>query len=289
MKHTFTNNRFSYAFLCLSLSILCSCSSKKNIVVTDSPSTIISGNNHTQSWSNNRYNPITVAEAFNEWTDFSVNGKIHLTSSSTMSSSMLLKMVRGKSISISLRPMLGIEVGKLYIDNENVTIIDKVHNIYVQESIEKYFEKGTALITLQNLLLSRPFDAIDGYFTIDNALSFEATAPDNNDSWMMSPANNNLVFKSEFEMIANNVKRLIITTIGGSKYFVDFNLFKNVSGSVLATNIESKFNIGANNISIKLEYTKSFRWNNYISDELKIPNDAKRYSLDQISKSITGK
>ena len=44
-----------------------------------------------------------------------------------------------------------------------------------------------------------------------------------------------------------------------------------------------------NNISIKLEYTKSFRWNNYISDELKIPNDAKRYSLDQIIKSITGK
>ena len=73
----------------------------------------------------------TIAEAQKDWTTMQCSGKVSLQAGSSLSSSMQMKMKRGESIFISLRPILGIEVAKMIVDNGKVVCIYKMHKKYV--------------------------------------------------------------------------------------------------------------------------------------------------------------
>lgn len=237
-------------------------------------------------WSNSAFNPLTVAAAAPEWTDFSASGNITVSTTGSLSSAIQIKMVRGRSISISIRPLLGIEMGKLFVDKDSVTLVDKYHNIYVRESVSQLLGNGIGLYALQNLLLSRPFDLTDGAISASNAYYFSATAPDNERRWQMRPAKANQLFGYFFDMIENNVSRFNVTLNNGQQYAMDFSAFKPVDGKVIATSISAHIEIGGTKVEMDLKYTKSIRWNSGVTDYIRIPDGARRYSLAQLLKSI---
>lgn len=237
-------------------------------------------------WSNSAFNPLTVAAAAPEWTDFSASGNITVSTTGSLSSAIQIKMVRGRSISISIRPLLGIEMGKLFVDKDSVTLVDKYHNIYVRESVSQLLGNGIGLYALQNLLLSRPFDLTDGAISASNAYHFSATAPDNERRWQMRPAKANQLFGYFFDMIENNVSRFNVTLNNGQQYAMDFSVFKPVDGKVIATSIYAHIEIGGTKVGMDLKYTKSIRWNSGVTDYIRIPDGARRYSLAQLLKSL---
>lgn len=237
-------------------------------------------------WSNSAFNPLTVAAAAPEWTDFSASGNITVSTTGSLSSAIQIKMVRGRSISISIRPLLGIEMGKLFVDKDSVTLVDKYHNIYVRESVSQLLGNGIGLYALQNLLLSRPFDLTDGTISASNAYHFSATAPDNERRWQMRPAKANQLFGYFFDMIENNVSRFNVTLNNGQQYAMDFSAFKPVDGKVIATSISAHIEIGGTKVEMDLKYTKSIRWNSGVTDYIRIPDGARRYSLAQLLKSL---
>lgn len=237
-------------------------------------------------WSNSAFNPLTVAAAAPEWTDFSASGNITVSTTGSLSSAIQIKMVRGRSISISIRPLLGIEMGKLFVDKDSVTLVDKYHNIYVRESVSQLLGNGIGLYALQNLLLSRPFDLTDGAISASNAYHFSATAPDNERRWQMRPAKANQLFGYFFDMIENNVSRFNVTLNNGQQYAMDFSAFKPVDGKVIATSISAHIEIGGAKVGMDLKYTKSIRWNSGVTDYIRIPDGARRYSLAQLLKSL---
>lgn len=237
-------------------------------------------------WSNSAFNPLTVAAAAPEWTDFSASGNITVSTTGSLSSAIQIKMVRGRSISISIRPLLGIEMGKLFVDKDSVTLVDKYHNIYVRESVSQLLGNGIGLYALQNLLLSRPFDLTDGAISASNAYHFSATAPDNERRWQMRPAKANQLFGYFFDMIENNVSRFNVTLNNGQQYAMDFSVFKPVDSKVIATSISAHIEIGGTKVGMDLKYTKSIRWNSGVTDYIRIPDGARRYSLAQLLKSI---
>lgn len=237
-------------------------------------------------WSNSAFNPLTVAAAAPEWTDFSASGNITVSTTGSLSSAIQIKMVRGRSISISIRPLLGIEMGKLFVDKDSVTLVDKYHNIYVRESVSQLLGNGIGLYALQNLLLSRPFDLTDGAISAPNAYHFSATAPDNERRWQMRPAKANQLFGYFFDMIENNVSRFNVTLNNGQQYAMGFSAFKPVDGKVIATSISAHIEIGGTKVGMDLKYTKSIRWNSGVTDYIRIPDGARRYSLAQLLKSL---
>lgn len=237
-------------------------------------------------WSNSAFNPLTVAAAAPEWTDFSASGNITVSTTGSLSSAIQIKMVRGRSISISIRPLLGIEMGKLFVDKDSVTLVDKYHNIYVRESVSQLLGNDIGLYALQNLLLSRPFDLTDGAISASNAYHFSATAPDNERRWQMRPAKANQLFGYFFDMIENNVSRFNVTLNNGQQYAMDFSAFKPIDGKVIATGISAHIEIGGTKVGMDLKYTKSIRWNSGVTDYIRIPDGARRYSLAQLLKSL---
>ena len=273
------------ALLAAILAMSTSCRSAQKAMVSETRSGEIAESVEAD-WSNSAFNPLTVAAAAPEWTDFSASGNITVSTTGSLSSAIQIKMVRGRSISISIRPLLGIEMGKLFVDKDSVTLVDKYHNIYVRESVSQLLGNGIGLYALQNLLLSRPFDLTDGAISASNAYLFSATAPDNERRWQMRPAKANQLFGYFFDMIENNVSRFNVTLNNGQQYAMDFSAFKPVDGKVIATSISAHIEIGGTKVEMDLKYTKSIRWNSGVTDYIRIPDGARRYSLAQLLKSI---
>ena len=273
------------ALLAAILAMSTSCRSAQKAMVSETRSGEIAESVEAD-WSNSAFNPLTVAAAAPEWTDFSASGNITVSTTGSLSSAIQIKMVRGRSISISIRPLLGIEMGKLFVDKDSVTLVDKYHNIYVRESVSQLLGNGIGLYALQNLLLSRPFDLTDGTISASNAYHFSATAPDNERRWQMRPAKANQLFGYFFDMIENNVSRFNVTLNNGQQYAMDFSAFKPVDGKVIATSISAHIEIGGTKVRMDLKYTKSIRWNSGVTDYIRIRDGARRYSLAQLLKSI---
>ena len=273
------------ALLAAILAMSTSCRSAQKAMVSETRSGEIAESVEAD-WSNSAFNPLTVAAAAPEWTDFSASGNITVSTTGSLSSAIQIKMVRGRSISISIRPLLGSEMGKLFVDKDSVTLVDKYHNIYVRESVSQLLGNGIGLYALQNLLLSRPFDLTDGAISASNAYHFSATAPDNERRWQMRPAKANQLFGYFFDMIENNVSRFNVTLNNGQQYAMDFSAFKPVDGKVIATSISAHIEIGGTKVEMDLKYTKSIRWNSGVTDYIRIPDGARRYSLAQLLKSL---
>lgn len=267
------------------LAMSISCRSTQKAMVSETRSGEIAESVEAD-WSNSAFNPLTVAAAAPEWTDFSASGNITVSTTGSLSSAVQIKMVRGRSISISIRPVLGIEMGKLFVDKDSVTLVDKYHNIYVRESVSRLLGNGIGLYALQNLLLSRPFSLTDGAISTSNAFNFSATTPDNEHRWLMRPADANPLFGYFFNMIENNVNRFDVTLNNGQQYAIDFSAFKPIDGKVIATSISAHIAIGGTKAGIDLKYSKSIRWNSGVTDYIKIPDGAQRYSLAQLMQSL---
>ena len=67
----------------------------------------------------------TVA-TYTDWTTLSTSGTVTLGGKNPFSSAMQITMVRGKSVNVSIRPLLGIEMGRIYITGDSVVVVNKV-------------------------------------------------------------------------------------------------------------------------------------------------------------------
>lgn len=281
-------NKFSIAIVLTAvLAVATSCHSAQKAVSAETRANTESATIDTD-WSKAAYSPLTAAAAAKEWTDFSATGNITVGTTSTLSSSMQIKMVRGKSISISIRPILGIEMGKLFIDKDSVTIVDKYHSIYMRESVSQFLGNNIGLNALQNLLLSRPFDLNEGGFSVVNAHNFTATTPDDDNEWEMRPKSAiSSAFSYYFKMLENNISKFYVTLSNGRMYALNFTDFKQVSGDTVASDINARIEVSGTIVQLDIRYSKSLRWNSGIVDSISIPAGAQRYSFAQVIKSLS--
>ena len=67
-----------------------------------------------------------------DWSSFKSGGNAELKmGGKSMSSSMHIRMKRGKAIYVSLRPYIGIEVAKMVISGDSILLVDKLHKRFI--------------------------------------------------------------------------------------------------------------------------------------------------------------
>lgn len=101
---------------------------------------------------------VKLSNQYLDWHTFQESAKVVISGDESYSTSVQVKMVKGESILISIRPILGIEVAKVIITNEDFIVLDKINKRYIKEPVA-LFTNGIDLdiSTIQDIILGRPF------------------------------------------------------------------------------------------------------------------------------------
>lgn len=271
-----------FIVFCLLMTVA-SCRSKRDVsdVKSGGDATIVQAD---------KYNVNTILQANTDWTDVTINGSITISTSSNLNSAVQLKMIKDESISISIRPLLGIEMGKLYITNDSIVVLDKYHKLFFKGSIKGYVDEKINISSLQNLLLSRAFIPEAKAVNFDWKDCYQATRTDENGNWTLTPKEQDRQFAYNFDMEGNNLKNFNLEILNGrpdNVYSMAFSGYRLTDNGIVASQLKANIPIQDTTVKFQMLLNKLVRWNSGIQDYIRIPNDAQQITIADISKLLS--
>lgn len=232
-----------------------------------------------------------IAEATANWSTLSAGGTIGIGGAKSFSSKMQMRMERGKSIYISLRPLLGIEVGRLVVVGDSVIVIDKLHKRYIAANAS-LLTNGVPVdvTTLQDIFLGRPFVLGEGSFAKRLVSKVKMTRVDG--SMVMEPRKQYAGFTYSFTFDTDNQMTSANVTPSGSKtatYSVKYADVKtstpagNVAGSVSAAT-----KVKGQPFELYIDYG-GMSWNEGVKIDTKVPGGYTRVDSKQLLNMLGSK
>ena len=219
-----------------------------------------------------------VIATLSDWNTLQTGGNIKLSAGSSFSSAIQVRMVRDQAIFISLRPMLGIEVGKLVITADSLYAVDKIHKRYIAEKVSILTSGIPVTVSdVQDIFLGRPF--IIGQGTLTEALKPSMTVSDG--SPLVLTANENYKgygYSFTFNK-ANHIISLDIVPAGKATtaYQVRYSDVRSTAAGNIAHDINANASIENKRIDFSLSY-KNIEWNGNVKIDRNIPNNYSRMS-----------
>ena len=220
-----------------------------------------------------------VIATLGNWQTMQTGGNIKLSAGSSFSSSIQVKMVRDDAIYISLRPMLGIEVGKLLITADSLYAVDKVHKRYLAEKVSILTSGIPVTVSdVQDIFLGRPF--IIGKGTMNNEQKGEITITREGNNVILSPNGQYKGHGYAFTFDKNfRIKSLDIVPAGGMvpTYQVKYSNVLGTTVGNIAHDINANATIENKKMAFSLTY-KDIEWNGKVKIDKSIPTNYKRMS-----------
>ncbi len=262
------------------LTLLASCGTSKNATTSVSLTTTASTQQERAS---------IIAASQSPWSTMQTSGNIRLSGNKNFSSSVNVRMDQGNSIAISLRPMLGIEVGRLVVTGDSVIVLDKMHRRYIAENVSLFTNGLPATVsTLQDIFLGRSFIVGEGSY--DSTRSDHATASSVTGNCVLEPATRITGFKYEFAYDENNnILSLNVTPDGATQtvYSVDYSDVKTTLAGKVAHNVGVSGTVGGNPLNFTLSY-KDITWNESVKIDTSIPSGYTRADISSLASILKG-
>ena len=226
-----------------------------------------------------------IAQHVGSWQTVRTGGNIKLTGGAKFSSSMQMRMVRDRSIYISLRPVMGIEVGRLVIDGDSIFIIDKVHRTIIAEQVSIITAGIPVTISMvQDMFLGRPFVAKDGSLTPKRTSL--VTIDDYDDGgYIITPKKTPKEYRYSFiyderrHIVALNVDP---TDTRAGTYSLTYGDVKATTAGDIAHSMNLSTSIGKTPYQFMLRYD-SMKWDEDLTIDTSLPNGYRRIDVRQLS------
>lgn len=220
-----------------------------------------------------------VIATLGDWNSLQTGGNIALKGGNNFSSSMQMRMVRGQAIYISLRPLLGIEVGKLLITADSLYAVDKVHKRYIAEKVSLLTAGIPVTVSdVQDIFLGRPF--VIGQGTFGEALKEMINVVQGSSALTLSPNEGYKGYGYAFAFDkSNRVTGLNITREGSVEpsYKVKYGAVNRTPAGNIAHNIDVDATVEKKKIAFSISY-KNIDWNGSVKIDRNIPSGYKRMS-----------
>ena len=208
-----------------------------------------------------------------DWQTLQCGGNIALMGSSSFSSSIQVRMVRDQAILFSIRPLLGIEAGKLLITADSIYAIDKIHKRLIAEKVSLLTAGIPVTVSdVQDIFLGRPF--VIGKGTLCESLKPQIEASSMGSGTVLSPVDGYKGYRYAFSYNkSTHIVSLDITPQGSSTaaYQVKYNDVR----STQAGNIAHSIIVNATMQNKKLDFTLNYKnidWNGNVKIDRNIPS-----------------
>ncbi len=219
-----------------------------------------------------------VIATLGDWNTLQTGGNIKLSAGSSFSSAIQVRMVRDQAIFISLRPMLGIEAGKLVITADSLYAVDKIHKRYIAEKVSILTSGIPVTVSdVQDIFLGRPF--IIGQGTLTEVLKPQATANDGNPLVVTAKESYKGYGYSFTFNKTNRIVSLDIVPAGKATtaYQVRYSDVRSTTAGNIAHDINANASIENKRIAFSLSY-KNIEWNGNVKIDRSIPGNYTRMS-----------
>ena len=220
-----------------------------------------------------------VIATLGDWQTMQTGGNIKLNAGSSFSSSIQMRMVRDQAIFISLRPILGIEVGRLLITADSLYAVDKVHKRYIAEKVS-ILTSGIPLTVsdVQDIFLGRPF--IIGKGTMNESVKAGTTVTREGNMVLLTPGEQYKGYGYTFTFDKNNrITSLDIVPVSGATavFQVKYSDVRGTTAGNIAHGINANATVDNKKMALSLTY-KDIDWNGNIKIDRSIPSGYSRMS-----------
>ena len=230
-----------------------------------------------------------VIATLGDWQTMQTGGNIKLSAGSSFSSAIQVRMVRDQAIYISLRPMLGIEVGRLLITADSLYAVDKVHKRYIAEKVSILTSGIPVTVSdVQDIFLGRPF--ILGKGTLNESNKAEMTVGNEKNTVILVPSEGYKGYNYAFTFDnKSRITSLNITPQGSATaaYQVKYSEVKATSAGNIAHAVNANATIENKKMALSLNY-KDIEWNNNVKIDKSIPSNYSRMSARDLFSMFGG-
>ena len=224
-----------------------------------------------------------LADSYQAWSTYSTSGKISISGAMSFSTSMQLSMVRDKCISMSIRPILGIEVAKVFINTDSAVVVNKLQKVYTSIELKDLAHILPVDINdIQDIILARIFSINNGTLSSDNIKQFTVSHDGRNNGLLITPRNNSNKFSYEFSLNENKqVALLSVYPTGSAKQYTA--IYSNHVSSGIgneAENINIDTTIKDKELSLGLYMNSSrTKWDSNVEESISINKSYRKVSV----------
>lgn len=224
-----------------------------------------------------------TAEAYRTWNSVSTSGRISISGVASFSTPMQLKMIRNKCIYISIRPILGIEAAKVFINSDSAVVVNKLNKVYT--SIELHDLAHILPIdinALQDILLAKVFSLNYGTLSSDNLNKFTISEDILNNGFLIAPRNKNNKFSYEFLLNKNKqVTALnVYPSASAKQYNAIYSNHATSSAGSEAENINISTTIKDKELSLELYLNSSkTKWDSPVEETISLNKSYRKVSI----------
>lgn len=220
------------------------------------------------------------------WTSMQASGNVKVGGAQSFSSAMQMRMIRDKAIYISLRPLLGIEVGKIVITQDSLLVVDKYHKRFIAEPIS-LITNGIPITvsTMQDIFLGRAFILGSGSLSSSNMQLANLVA--DGEQCRLIPVDNPKGFTYGFAIDHNNhVTALEVQPTSGkvtTPYRASYSNVQSTLAGVIAHHAEVSANVSGTAFTLAIDM-KNVTWNTAnVNIDTSKPQGYKRMNGQQIT------
>lgn len=229
-----------------------------------------------------------IAATFGNWTTMKAGGTVTLDGGASFSSSMQMRMIKGRSIYISVRPLGLVEVAKLVVTGDTLIVVDKLHKRYLCENVKLITNGIPADVnTLQDIFLGRAFILGEGTLNRVTASKVAATAENGVNTIKPIAQYKGFTYAFKFDSALKILSVEVVPASGAaSTYAVNYGDVQYTPAGNVAGSIDVTTKLNNRNFTLKLDYS-NFSWNEKVKIDTGFPRNYTKVEGSSLLKMLS--